>query len=92
MVGRSCSGLVENVGKDAKCGLEIGDEVWLAANFYETGPNICFRLDNLRQLISNRASFATCGCSRVKVTKQNFKTSTLNWNIRVRTGCPENQF
>lgn len=36
-LGRSCSGVVENVGKDAKCGLEIGDEVWLASNFYEPG-------------------------------------------------------
>lgn len=37
VVGRSCSGVVENVGKDAKSGLEIGDEVWLASNFYESG-------------------------------------------------------
>lgn len=37
VVGRSCSGVVENVGKDCKSGLEIGDEVWLASNFYETG-------------------------------------------------------
>lgn len=37
VVGRSCSGVVENVGKDAKSGLEIGDEVWLASAFYETG-------------------------------------------------------
>lgn len=27
VIGRSCSGIVENVGRDAKmCGLEIGDE------------------------------------------------------------------
>lgn len=37
VIGRSCSGVVENVGKDAKCGLEIGDEVWLASAFYESG-------------------------------------------------------
>ncbi|CAG9797952.1 unnamed protein product [Chironomus riparius] len=37
VVGRSCSGVVENVGKDSKSGLEIGDEVWLASNFYEIG-------------------------------------------------------
>jgi reticulon-4-interacting protein 1, mitochondrial len=37
VIGRSCSGVVENVGKDAKCGLEIGDEVWLASQFYEPG-------------------------------------------------------
>lgn len=37
VIGRSCSGVVENVGKDAKCGLEIGDEVWLASPFYESG-------------------------------------------------------
>lgn len=36
-IGRSCAGVVENVGKDAKCGLEIGDEVWLASPFYEAG-------------------------------------------------------
>lgn len=37
VIGRSCSGVVENVGKDAKCGLEIGDEVWLASPFYDSG-------------------------------------------------------
>lgn len=37
VVGRSCSGVVENVGSDSKSGLEIGDEVWLASNFYEVG-------------------------------------------------------
>lgn len=37
VIGRSCAGVVENVGKDAKCGLEIGDEVWLASHFYESG-------------------------------------------------------
>lgn len=37
VIGRSCAGVVENVGRDAKCGLEIGDEVWLATNFYEPG-------------------------------------------------------
>jgi reticulon-4-interacting protein 1, mitochondrial len=36
-LGRSCAGVVENVGRDAKCGLEIGDEVWLASHFYESG-------------------------------------------------------
>lgn len=36
-LGRSCSGVVENVGKDSKSGLEIGDEVWLASHFYEPG-------------------------------------------------------
>jgi len=36
-IGRSCSGVVENVGKDAKSGLEIGDEVWLASPFFENG-------------------------------------------------------
>lgn len=37
VVGRSCSGVVESVGKDSKSGLEIGDEVWLASHFYEPG-------------------------------------------------------
>lgn len=37
VIGRSCSGVVENVGKDAQNGLEIGDEVWLASPFYESG-------------------------------------------------------
>lgn len=37
VIGRSCSGVVENVGKDSKCGLEIGDEVWLASPFYDSG-------------------------------------------------------
>lgn len=37
IIGRSCSGVVESVGKDAQSGLEIGDEVWLATHFYEIG-------------------------------------------------------
>lgn len=36
-IGRACSGIVEGVGKGCKSGLEIGDEVWLAAPFYENG-------------------------------------------------------
>ncbi|XP_062558988.1 reticulon-4-interacting protein 1 homolog, mitochondrial-like isoform X2 [Armigeres subalbatus] len=37
VLGRSCAGVVEAVGKTSKSGLEIGDEVWLAAPWYETG-------------------------------------------------------
>jgi NADPH:quinone reductase-like Zn-dependent oxidoreductase len=37
ILGRSCSGVVEAVGKSAKSGLEIGDEVWLAAHWFERG-------------------------------------------------------
>ncbi|XP_055591829.1 reticulon-4-interacting protein 1, mitochondrial-like isoform X2 [Uranotaenia lowii] len=37
VLGRSCAGIVEAVGKGSKSGLEIGDEVWLAAPWYESG-------------------------------------------------------
>ncbi|XP_052564779.1 reticulon-4-interacting protein 1, mitochondrial-like isoform X1 [Culex pipiens pallens] len=37
VLGRSCAGIVEAVGKGSKSGLEIGDEVWLAAQWYESG-------------------------------------------------------
>lgn len=37
VLGRSCAGIVEAVGKGSKSGLEIGDEVWLAAPWYEAG-------------------------------------------------------
>lgn len=37
VVGRACSGVVEGVGRGSKSGLEIGDEVWLAAPWYEAG-------------------------------------------------------
>ncbi|XP_055623336.1 reticulon-4-interacting protein 1, mitochondrial-like isoform X2 [Toxorhynchites rutilus septentrionalis] len=37
VLGRSCAGIVEAVGKDSKSGLEIGDEVWLAVPWYESG-------------------------------------------------------
>nr|XP_029712831.1 reticulon-4-interacting protein 1 homolog, mitochondrial isoform X1 [Aedes albopictus] len=37
VLGRSCAGIVEAVGKTSKSGLEIGDEVWLAAPWYESG-------------------------------------------------------
>ncbi|XP_053671147.1 reticulon-4-interacting protein 1, mitochondrial-like [Anopheles nili] len=37
VLGRSCAGIVEAVGTGTKSGLEIGDEVWLATNWYEPG-------------------------------------------------------
>lgn len=37
VLGRSCSGIVEAVGRGSRCGLEIGDEVWIAAPWYEAG-------------------------------------------------------
>ncbi|KAJ6647952.1 Reticulon-4-interacting protein 1, mitochondrial [Pseudolycoriella hygida] len=37
VIGRACSGVVEGVGKGIKSSLEIGDEVWLASPWYETG-------------------------------------------------------
>lgn len=37
VLGRACAGIVEGVGPGSKSGLEIGDEVWLAAPWYESG-------------------------------------------------------
>uniref|UniRef100_A0A182IPZ2 Uncharacterized protein n=1 Tax=Anopheles atroparvus TaxID=41427 RepID=A0A182IPZ2_ANOAO len=37
VLGRSCAGIVEAVGNGTKSGLEIGDEVWLATQWYEPG-------------------------------------------------------
>lgn len=37
VIGRACAGVVEGVGRNSKCGLEIGDEVWLASPWYEAG-------------------------------------------------------
>lgn len=37
VVGRGCAGIVEGVGRGSRSGLEIGDEVWLAAPWYEAG-------------------------------------------------------
>lgn len=37
VIGRSCAGIVEAVGNNAKSGLEIGDEVWLASQWYDIG-------------------------------------------------------
>lgn len=37
ILGRSCAGIVEAVGKESRSGLEIGDEVWCVAPFYENG-------------------------------------------------------
>lgn len=36
-LGRACAGIVEAVGKESRSGLEIGDEVWCVAPFYEIG-------------------------------------------------------
>ncbi|KAG4068504.1 hypothetical protein HA402_004845 [Bradysia odoriphaga] len=37
VIGRACAGVVEGVGKGTKSSLEIGDEVWLASSWYESG-------------------------------------------------------
>lgn len=37
VIGRACSGVVEGVGKGIRSSLEIGDEVWLASPWYESG-------------------------------------------------------
>ncbi|XP_063708074.1 reticulon-4-interacting protein 1, mitochondrial-like [Culicoides brevitarsis] len=37
VLGRSCAGIVEAVGRGSKCGLEIGDEVWIASPWYNAG-------------------------------------------------------
>lgn len=37
VIGRACAGVVEGVGRSSTCGLEIGDEVWLASPWYEAG-------------------------------------------------------
>lgn len=37
VLGRACAGIVEGVGRNSKSGLEIGDEVWLAAPWYAAG-------------------------------------------------------
>lgn len=37
VVGRACAGVIEGVGRGSRSGLEIGDEVWLAAPWYEGG-------------------------------------------------------
>lgn len=37
VLGRGCAGVVEGIGRNSKRGLEIGDEVWLAAPWYEAG-------------------------------------------------------
>lgn len=37
VIGRGCAGIVEGVGRNSRSGLEIGDEVWLASPWYESG-------------------------------------------------------
>lgn len=37
VIGRACAGVVEGVGRTSKSGLEIGDEVWLASPWYDSG-------------------------------------------------------
>lgn len=37
VIGRGCAGIVEGVGRGAKSGLEIGDEVWLSSPWFEAG-------------------------------------------------------
>lgn len=37
VLGRACAGIVEGVGRGSVSGLEIGDEVWLASPWCESG-------------------------------------------------------
>ena len=96
-IGRSCAGVVENVGKDAKCGLEIGDEVWLASNFYESGLASQLvvahesRVSRKPVLIGfeGAASLPYEGCMAINALKQAKLTenSCLGKKVLIQDGC-----
>lgn len=97
VIGRSCSGVVENVGKDAKCGLEIGDEVWLAAPFFETGLASQLvvahetRVSRKPVLIGfeGAASLPYDGCMAIHALKQAKLTenTTMGKKVLIQDGC-----
>lgn len=97
VLGRSCAGVVENVGKDSKCGLEIGDEVWLASNFYESGlasQLVCAhesRVSRKPVLIGfeGAASLPYDGCMAIHALKQAKITenSSIGKKVLIQDGC-----
>ena len=97
VIGRSCSGVVENVGKDAKCGLEIGDEVWLAASFYESGVASQLvvahetRVSRKPVLIGfeGAASLPYDGCMAIHALKQAklSENTTMGKKVLIQDGC-----
>lgn len=97
VIGRSCSGVVENVGKDAKCGLEIGDEVWLASSFYESGLASQLvvahesRVSRKPVLIGfeGAASLPYDGCMAIYALKQAKLTenTTIGKKVLIQDGC-----
>ncbi|CRL05020.1 CLUMA_CG018188, isoform A [Clunio marinus] len=97
VIGRSCSGVVENVGKDAKCGLEIGDEVWLASSSYEFGLASQLVVTNETRVsrkpvligFEGAASLPYDGCMAIHALKQaklNENTS-MGKKIFIQDGC-----
>lgn len=97
VIGRSCSGVVENVGKDAKRGLEIGDEVWLASFFYEPGLASQFvvahetRVSRKPVLIGfeGAASLPYDGCLAIYALKQAriSEHNTTGKKVLIQDGC-----
>jgi NADPH:quinone reductase-like Zn-dependent oxidoreductase len=97
VVGRSCSGVVENVGKDSKSGLEIGDEVWLASNFYETGLASQLvvvhesRIGRKPVLIGFEGAASLCydGCLAIGALKKAglSENTTLGKRVLIHDGC-----
>lgn len=97
VIGRSCSGVVENVGKDAKCGLEIGDEVWLASPFYESGLASQLvvahetRVSRKPVLIGfeGAASLPYDGCMAIHALKQAklSENTTMGKKVLIQDGC-----
>lgn len=97
VIGRSCSGVVENVGKDAKSGLEIGDEVWLASSFYESGMASQLvvahetRVSRKPVLIGfeGAASLPYDGCMAIYALKQAKLTenTTIGKKVLIQDGC-----
>lgn len=88
---------MESVGPDCKNGLEIGDEIWLASNFYETGLASQLVVTNESRVgrkpfligFEGAASLPYDGCLAIHGLKQaNLnEVSCMGKRVLVQDGC-----
>lgn len=97
VIGRACAGIVEGVGRGSKSGLEIGDEVWLASPWYESGvasqivvaPETRISRKPFIIGFEGAASLPYCGCvALTALSKVNLCELTCGGKrILVQDGC-----
>lgn len=96
-LGRACAGIVEAVGKESKSGLEIGDEVWCVAPYYEIGlasemivaPEIRISRKPVMIGFEGAASLPYSGCVALNALREAgiLEQNLAGLSILVQDGC-----